>query len=71
MCDGLLYLLTNISIRFGLTLYRQIGIPMGINCVSLVADLFLICYVRGFMLSFSDNNQADVIETVNYTPKYI
>ena len=34
---------------------------MGTNCASLVADLFLFCYERDFMLSFSDNNEADVV----------
>ena len=43
-CDALHYLLDNIFIRFGSKLYRQIvGIPMGTNCASLVADLF--CFV--------------------------
>ena len=57
MCDALHYLLDNIFIRFGLKLYRQIvGIPMGTNCVPLVADLFLFCYERDFMLSLTDNN---------------
>ena len=46
MCDALHYLLDNIFIRFGTTLYRQIvGIPMGTNCAPLVADLFLFCFV--------------------------
>ena len=35
---------------------------MGSDCVSLVADLVLLCYKRDFMLSLSDNNQATVIE---------
>ena len=49
--------LDNIFIRFGLKLYRQnVGIPMGTNCAPLVADLFLFCYERDFMLSLSDNN---------------
>ena len=57
MCDALHYLLDNIFIRFGSKLYRQIvGIPMGTNCAPLVADLFLFCYERDFMLSLSDNN---------------
>ena len=34
---------------------------MGTNCASLVADLFLFCSERDFMLSFSDNNEADVV----------
>ena len=32
------------------------------NCAPLVADLFLFCYERDFMLSLSDNNQTDIIE---------
>ena len=68
MCDVLHYLLDNIFIRFGSKLYRQIvGIRMGTNCALLVADLFLVCYERGFMLSLSDNNQADIIEAFNST----
>ena len=64
--DGLHYLLDNIFIRFGSKLYRQIvGIPMGTNCAPLVADLFLFCYERDFMLSLSDNNQMDIIEAFN------
>ena len=73
MCDALHYLLDNISIRFGSKLYRQtVGIPMGTNnCASLVADLFLFCYERNFMLSLSDNNQADIIEAFNSTSRYL
>ena len=59
MCDALHYLFDNIFIRFGSKLYRQIvDIPMGTNCAPLVADLFLFCYERDFMLSLSDNNQT-------------
>ena len=69
MCDALQYLLENIFIRFGSKLYRQIvGIPMGTNCAPLVADLFLFCYERGFMLSMSDNNQTDIIEALTPPP---
>ena len=72
MCDALHYLLDNIFIRFGSKLYRQIvGIPMGTNCAPLVADLFLFCYERDFMLSLSDNNQADIIEAFYSTSKYL
>ena len=70
MCDALNYLLDNIFIRFGLKLYRQIvGIPMGTNCAPLVADLFLFCYERDFVLSLSDNNQTDIIEAFNSTSR--
>ena len=57
VCDALVYLLDNINIRFATILYRQtIGIPMGTNCAPLVADLFPICYERGFMKSLSREN---------------
>ena len=61
-----------IFIRFGSKLYRQIvGIPMGTNCAPLVADLFLFCYERDFMLSLSANNQTDIIEAFNSTSRYL
>ena len=60
MCKALTFLLENIYIRFGSQLYRQIvGIIMGINCAPLVADLFLFCYERDFMLSLSNANQSE------------
>ena len=72
MCDALHYLLDNIFIRFGMKLYRLIvGIQMGTNCAPLVADLFLFCYERDFMLSLSDNNQIDIIEAFNSTSRYL
>ena len=56
----------------GSKLYRQVvGIPMGPNCAPLVADLFLFCYERDFMLSLSDNNQIDIIEAFNSTTSYL
>ena len=62
MCESLTFLLDNIYIRFGSKLYRQIaGIPMGTNYAPLIADLFLLCYERDFMLSLSDDNQIEVI----------
>ena len=72
MCDALHYLLDNISIRVGSKVYRQIVvIPMGTNCAPLVADLFLFCYERDFMLSLSDNSQTDIIEAFNSTSRYL
>ena len=35
---------------------------MGTNCAPLVADLFLFFYERDFMMSLSDDKQADVID---------
>ena len=44
---------------------------MGINCAPLVADLFLFCYERDFMMSLSDDKQADVIDKFNTTSRYL
>ena len=69
MCDALHYLLDNIFIRFGSNLYRQIvGIPMGTNCAPLVADLFLFCYERDFMLSLSDNTKLILLKLLTQPP---
>ena len=38
---------------------------MGTNCAPLIADLFLFCYERDFILFLSDNNQTDIIEALN------
>ena len=71
-CDALTFLLDNIFILFGTKLCRQESeIPMGTNCASLVADLFLFCYERDFMMSLSDDKQADVIEAFNTTSRYL
>ena len=44
---------------------------MGTNCAALVADLFLFCYERDFMKSLSRENQADIIEALNSTSRYL
>ena len=38
---------------------------MGTNCAPLVADLFLLCYERDFILSMSDNNQTDTLNKIS------
>ena len=44
---------------------------MGTNCAPPVADLFLICYERDFVLALSDNNQADITEAFDSTSRYL
>ena len=48
-----------------------VSIPMGTDCAPLVADLFLFCYERDFMLSLSEDNQSGVIEAFNSTSRYL
>ena len=44
---------------------------MGTDCAPLDADLLLFCYESDFMMSLSDDNQADIIEAVNTTSRYL
>ena len=48
-----------------------VGIQVGTNCASLVADLLLFCYESDYMLSPSDNNPPDVVEAFNSTSSYL
>ena len=43
---------------------------MDTNCAPMVADLFLFCYERDFMMSLSDDKQTDVINAFNTTSRY-
>ena len=42
---------------------------MGTNCVPLVAELILFCYVRDFMMSLSDDKLADITDVFNTTSR--
>ena len=44
---------------------------MGTNCAPLVADLFLFCYERDFVMSLSYYKHADVIDAFNTTSRYL
>ena len=44
---------------------------MGTNCAPLVANLLLFCYERDFMMTLSDDKQADVIDALNTTSRYL
>ena len=37
----------------------------------LVADLFLFCYERDFMLSLSDDNQSEVLDAFNSNSRHL
>ena len=48
-----------------------VGIPIDTNLALLVADLFLFCYERDFMMSLSDDKQAGVIDAFNTTSRHL
>ena len=41
---------------------------MGSNYAPLVADLFLFCYKRDFIMSLSDDKQADILMLLTLHP---
>ena len=72
VCDARTFLMDNIFIQVVTKFYRQVvGISMGTHCAPLVADLFLFCYERDFMMSLSDDKQADIIMAFNTTSRYL
>ena len=68
MCEAITILLNNIYIRYGSKLYRQI---VGNLCPSCSWSIFLYCYEWDFILSLTDDNQSEVIETFHSTPPYL
>ena len=69
--EYIVYLIDNIYILFGDTLHQQvIGIPMGISCAPLLANLFLMTFEYSFMqnLTKKDIHKA---RNFNYVFRYI
>ena len=72
VCDGQTFLLDYLFKRFGTKLYGQVvGIPMGTYCAPLVADVFLFCYKRDFIMPLSGDKQANIIDSFNTTSRYL
>ena len=44
---------------------------MDTNCAPLVADLLLFGYERDFMISLSDDKQADIMDAYNTTSRHL
>ena len=72
LCEAFTFLMENIYVQFEGIVYQQIvGIPMGTNCVPLIADLFLFCYERDFMSSLHKSKRYDLIDMFNDTSRYL
>ena len=50
---------------------QVVGIPIDTNCAPLVADLFLFCYERDFMMPLSDDKQVDIIDAFYTSYRYL
>ena len=72
ICHALSHLLDNTYIKFGTKLYRKVvGFPVGTNCAPSVAYMILFCYERDSMISLSDENEANDIETFSSNLRYL
>ena len=62
----------NVYVQFDCMVYQQIvRIPMGTNCATLLADLFLYCYERDFMSNLQKSKRFDLIDKLNDTSRYL
>ena len=66
------FLLDNIYVRFGGQLFWQmVGIPMGTNCVPLLADLFLYSYENEFLDKLIKEGKRKLARRFNLSYRYI
>ena len=65
------WLINNTFFHFGNKIFRQtIGIPMGTNAASFIANLYLFKYEYDFVMKLSRNNYADACN-LRYMSRYI
>ena len=71
LIDMFKFLMDNIYVKFRGVIYRQvIGIPMGCDCASQVADLFLYWYEHNY-ITLQVNNKNPVVHTLKHASRYI
>ena len=65
------FLVDNIFVVFAGKVFQQIiGIPMGTNCVTLLADIFLISYETEFIQSLLSTGRKRLASRFNITYRY-
>jgi hypothetical protein len=66
------FIIDKIFVSFGGTLFQQVvGIPMGTNCVPLLADLFLYSYESEFLQQLVKDKKIHESRAFNFTYRYI
>ena len=66
------YLIDNIFVEFDGRIFQQTtGIPMGTNCATLLADLFLYSYETEFVQSLPRAGKKHLAQQFNFTYGYI
>ena len=72
MISMLEFLIDNIFVSFGGTLFQQVvGIPMGTNCALLLADLFFILIRVGVSSKACKDKKIHEARAFNFTYRYI
>ena len=72
ICKMIEFLADNIYVGFGLKLFRQtVGIPMGTNCVTLLADLFLYSYENEFLDKLIKEGKRKLARKFSLSYRYI
>ena len=72
ICKMIEFLVNNIYVRFGGQLFRQmVGIPMGTNCVPLLAHLFLCSYENEFLDKLIKEGKRKLARKLNLSYRYI
>jgi hypothetical protein len=65
-------LFDNIFAMLGGRIFQQTaGIPLGTNCASLLADLFLYSYEADFIQGLLKKNEKNLARSFNFTFRYI
>jgi hypothetical protein len=66
------FLIDNIFVSFGGTLFQQVvGIPMDTNCAPLLVDLFLYSYESEFLQKLVKDKKIHEARAFNFTYRYI
>jgi hypothetical protein len=65
------FFIDNIFLIFGGRVFQQtVGIPMGTNCGSLLADLFFYSYAADFIQGLLKKNEKKLARSFNFTFLY-
>ena len=71
ICKMVEFLIDNISVQFGGRLFREVtGIPMGTNCASSLADLFLYSYENEFPDNMIRSGHRRLVRSFNLSYRY-
>jgi hypothetical protein len=66
------FLIDNIFAMFDGRVFQQtVGIPMGTNCATLLADLFLYSYEADFIQELLQKHEKSLARSFNFTFRYI